>query len=256
MRLGPGIERHVLLPLARSLVYATREDLIPEFSKYGSVLAETIAGASVAGVTEPSPSQEALDDAGVASCLEWTRNAYLVVGKQEPGVVFDSLVAASALGLARYNTRFQEAYDKSVKDSVGWLSFTHALTFVNAVHDMCVHDPEYWPAGLLQMACFVGRNHSYQDLARVTDEWVVEDPEPFFDESRELLLDHRMRDPIFSSHLAKTTVAVRREHAISTPGTGELVLVGLNLFLHAPIKQKHARRLARQAIDLVARDHE
>jgi len=62
------------------------------------------------------------------------------------------------------------------------------------------------------------------------------------------------RDPIFSAHLLNTTFAVMEELRSVAAPTKEYLLAGLIRFLNSPIKQKHTRRLARQAVDLVQRD--
>ena len=80
------------------------------------------------------------------------------------------------------------------------------------------------------------------------------DARAFLAETREALLDHGQRDPIFSAHLLKTTIATEASLAHASKECALALLAALNRFLHSPIKQKHARRLARQAIELVARD--
>jgi hypothetical protein len=77
----------------------------------------------------------------------------------------------------------------------------------------------------------------------------------FFEDSFEGLLDHGLRDPIFSAHLLKTSVAVRDEIAVAGESCRGALLAALNRFLHSPIKMKHVRRNVRQAIALVSRDY-
>lgn len=126
----------------------------------------------------------------------------------------------------------------------------------NAVRNQCTDFPHLWPSGLLQMACFVGRNRRYLDTSLSTAEWEVAeaDTDSFFDEVHEMLLDHGMRLPIFPAHLVKTVQAVQEELPAASETCRHYLLAGLNRFLHSPIKQKHMRRLARQAIALVSRD--
>ena len=104
------------------------------------------------------------------------------------------------------------------------------------------------------MACFVGRNRRYLDLEQSVAAWEVADTAAFFDEVQNGLLDHGLREPIFAAHLVKTSEAVREEVAVASPAAARYLLASLNRFLHSPIKQKHIRRLARQAVALVGRD--
>lgn len=71
---------------------------------------------------------------------------------------------------------------------------------------------------------------------------------------REKLLDHGLREPIFSVHLSKTTAAFKDECQPASPTSRQAQLAALNRFLNSPVKGKQVRRLARQAIVLVARD--
>ncbi len=82
----------------------------------------------------------------------------------------------------------------------------------------------------------------------------MEDQGPFFSAAYQQLLDHGQRDPIFSSHLLKTTMAVEQEAEGVSQETWHYLLAAINRFLNSPLKQKHVRRLARQANELVSRD--
>jgi hypothetical protein len=106
------------------------------------------------------------------------------------------------------------------------------------------------------MTCFLGRNYHYLDRNLDVESWRVGDVEAFFSESHERLLDHGLGDPIFAVHLLKTTRAVESELPEVSAECREALLAGLNRFLHSPLKMKHVRRLARQAIALVSRDFE
>ena len=86
--------------------------------------------------------------------------------------------------------------------------------------------------------------------------WNVADEDSFWQEIEGIELDHGMRDPIFSAHLIKTATASREELSLADSSCRSYLLAGINRFFHSNVKQKHARRLARQAIDLVARDYE
>jgi len=85
--------------------------------------------------------------------------------------------------------------------------------------------------------------------------WEVEDKGQFISETHDIILDSGIRDPIFVAHYLKATLAVEAELPTASSSTQKMLLAALNRFLHSPIKQKHARRLANQAIALVARDY-
>jgi nitrite reductase/ring-hydroxylating ferredoxin subunit len=253
-RLGPEIQRWVLPPLARTLVYATREDQIPEFGDYAATL-ESARSLGTATQASGDLDGESLAGHGVRGCLAWTLDAISRAGPERVEEVHEVLFVANARQMVFYDTDFQDAFDRSVNDSVGWLSFTHALTFSHAVRTVCRQNPVLWNAGLLQMACFVGRNQKYQDTSIDAVAWQVEDSGAFLETVHGVLLDHGMRDPIFSAHLVKTSLAIEKELDEASESTRAWLLSGLNRFLNSPLKQKHVRRLARQAIDLVGRDY-
>ena len=114
---------------------------------------------------------------------------------------------------------------------------------------LCSRHPELWPAGLLQIACFVGRNAGYTDATIEESGWRVECPEEFLEDSLRGLLDHGQSEYILVAHLVKTVTAVRDE-LLAAPGAPWVptLLAATNRFLHAPLKRKHATRVARQAL--------
>ena len=247
-RLGDACEAWLLPALARHLCYATREDLIPEFKGLADALAALPARF---GEQVERPSLSGLRSGGVRGALSWVTTS-LATHRIE--AVFDALLQANARNQVGFDTSYQESFDRPVNDSVGWLSFTHALTFSQAVAGQCRKFPDQWSRGLLQMACFAGRNQRFLDSQIDLAEWQVADAAAYLEEVRQGLLDHGMRDPIFSAHLLKTTMAVERLVSDCQEDTAVWLLAALRRFLESPLKQKHIRRLARQAIDLVGRD--
>ncbi len=248
--LGPEVERFLLPTLARHLCYTTREDLIPKFSHYAPAL-ETLQRAQPAEArTYPPPLPF---PATLQQALDWVVEH---TPHHAPEVIYDRLLETLARNLLNYDASYDAAYHRPVTDNVGWLGFTHGITFANAVRHECTALPHLWPAGLLQMACFIGRNRRYLDLTLTETQWEVADTDAFFSETHEMLLDHGMRLPIFSAHLVKTTQAVEEELSVASDNCQRYLLAGLNRFLNSPIKQKHVRRFARQAIALVSRDFE
>jgi len=247
----PGLARELSLALARSICYATREDLIPEFNGYGPAL-QRLEEALSSRASTNEPPEACPFPAAVEPALDWVVDH---LPGNETQVVYDRLLEALARNMLHYDTSYGAAWDRPVSQNTSWLAFTHGLTFANAVRVCCTRYPEFWPQGLLQMACFVGRNHAFLDQQIDADDWQVDDPAAFRSSVRETMLDHGLRDPIFSAHLVKTTLAVEEELAVATPACQRYLLAAVNRFIHSPLKQKHVRRLARQAIDLVERDY-
>lgn len=245
-RLGPAVREPLLLALVRSLVHATREDRIPAFRGYHPALQRW--GHAVDG-SEPDP--DAYRDLGIDAALDYTVRA----GAASPRTLYASLLAANAARMLAFDTSFQERADLPVSSNVGWLDFTHGLTFANAVHRQCRRFPELWPAGLLQLACFVGRNRAYTAPAPDPTPWRVDDPERFFRERIAALLDHAEPEYIVSVHRLKTLLAVREEIAAGVDtATAARLLAALNRFLHSSLRRKHPLRTVRQARRFVAKD--
>ena len=137
----------------------------------------------------------------------------------------------------------------------GWLDLTHGLTFADAVLELCRKYPELWPAGLLQMACFSGRNIAHQDDNIDFEDWKVTDPDDFFADVAQTLFDHGHDEYIMSVHLVKTAQSVRNLLASQEAGhAGELALAALNRLLASPVRRKMVRRTARQAMRFVETD--
>ena len=188
-RLGHSVAWPVLAPLVRSLAYSRREEQIPEFRHYETALkawpGSKVAVSPDAAAFQGLIAKQALMLAarhGAADPLALyqtllTANANVSVRRPGDGVKrstgWSRLAAELPLHLRRhhptteglhannmlaYDMDYQEHTDRSFRDNVGWLDFTHAITFANAVHLECAKFPKLWPQGLLQMACFSGRN--------------------------------------------------------------------------------------------------
>jgi nitrite reductase/ring-hydroxylating ferredoxin subunit len=245
-RLGSEVLEPLVLALVRSLVYAVREDRVPEFRHYAAALSAWVGGGGGA-----APDPDAYRGLNVKAALELTAGH----GDAAPQDLYRSLLAANAGHMLRFDLSYQEAFDRPIQDNVGWLDFTHAITFANAVRRQCSRFPELWPAGLLQLACFAGRNAAYTDPAADHGDWAVDDSEAFFAEAVRGMLDHGRAEFIVSVHLLKTVLAARAEILSGAAGPAAPVLAAaLNRFLHAPLKRKHVRRTARQALEFVRLD--
>ena len=245
---GQELEPYLLPALARHFCYATREDQIPEFRSYAEVLRNL---PSPAARDKGELDSQALFPMSTREALSWVAAN---IGHHCSDTLYSPLLEALARNLLHFDVSYGVAFDRSVHQNVGWLDFTHGVTFANAARILCTRYPQYWGAALLQMACFLGRNRQYLNLGVDGLSWHVPDPESLFAGAHERLLDHGVRDPIFSAHLLKTTIAVAEELPHASPPCRDVLLAGLNRFLHSPLKQQHVRRLARQAIALVQRD--
>ena len=245
-RLGEDIAEPVLVSLVRGLVSAFREDLIPEFKGYGAALE---GFGSKPNGSAPAAADYAGLNANKAVAFTAEHGAAPALD------LFRSLLGANALNMARFDLRHLDDLDQPYGSDFGWLDLTHGLTFAEAVLGLCSKYPELWPSGLLQMACFSGRNIGRQDEMVDADDWMVSDRDAFFAEAEGRLLDHGQDRYIVSVHLLKTASSVRNLLASGETGrSGELALAALNRLLHSPVRRKMVRRTARQAMRFVEVD--
>ena len=173
--------------------------------------------------------------------------------------VYFALMEASARHLLRFDERHALRTDNSVADNVGWLDFSHALTFGHALRQQCARQPQLWPQGLLQLALFVGRNSGYLDPehggADRDSEWAVTDEAAFHERAIATIVDHGIGLPIFPAHWLKTWSAVRDEVAAGLPAAARTaMLAAVNRLLAVRFKQRHALRTAHQALGFVAKE--
>jgi nitrite reductase/ring-hydroxylating ferredoxin subunit len=247
-RLGPGVEVPLLLALVRSLVNASREDLIPEFRRYSAALADWPQNRFGNGSGAPQPA------AFLGRSINETMIATLDAAAATSALdLYRTLLGASAINLLRYDLRYQEQVDNNVAENIGWLDFTHGLTFANAVRLQCGKFPELWPHGLLQMACFVGRNSAFIDGNVTVESWRPAAREEFSRDCIARIMDHGEPDYIHSAHLVKTFLAAEEEIEADLPDETEgAVMAAVNRYFNEPWKRKHARRTVHQAIEFVA----
>jgi hypothetical protein len=176
-----------------------------------------------------------------------------------PRDVYFALMEAAARHLLRFDERHALRTDNSVADNVGWLDFTHALTFGHALRQQCAREPQLWPQGLLQLALFVGRNSGYLDANTAAEgaisEWAVTDETAFHERAIATIVDHGLGLPIFPAHWLKTWSAVRDEVAAGLPaGARTAMLAAVNRLLAVRFKQRHALRTAHQALGFVGKE--
>ncbi len=245
-RLGPELAETLLLLLVRALVAATREDLLPEFRSY----AERLAGWGGKNGEAPALDAAALRRTGPRSAMAlvaaWS-------GYHPPEAIFATLVEASAWTLLHVDPHALTGLDAKLADNVGWLDFTHALTFAEASRMATAADPDLWPAVLLQLACFAGRNAGYVDPALDPAPYAVADIDGFFAARTAALFDHGRDRFIISVHLCKTLLA-GEILARALPAQAPILAAALARFLDAPMKGRHVLRTARQMRALVGEE--
>lgn len=247
-RLGAAAARALLPGWLRSLVRATREDLLPDFRGYRDALAGW-PGSSGASADE-APDSGAWVGQTVGACLAATLRA---AATHSPQRLHAALLAAAAEHLLRFDASHEQRHDNPVSANVGWLDCTHAITFAHAVRVACERFPELWPRGLLQLALFIGRNSPY--IGRAAAAPGGDDESGFDRRCIARLLDHGLAAPIFAAHLLKTWAAARDEIALGVPeATARALRAAVERLFAAAIKQRHALRTARQALAHVERE--
>lgn len=243
-QLGDAVTEPLLLLLTRSLVRATREERLPEFRFY-----RTARKLWPEGGDEPLRSADLVHlnpDAILKRLLSST--------KRPVGELYDALLGAAAWNLFHYDLAFDRATDNAITDNIGWLDFTHALTFANAARHLCEETPALWPNALLQMALFVGRNAKYV-TAEDDGRWAVEDRTAFLARERDALYDHGIPEPIVACHRLKVLFALADELSAALDASwAEAMCAGVNRYLNSPLKRRHGLRLAAQALDFIAKE--
>ena len=260
-RLGSEVERPLLLAWLRSTILATHEDLLPDFRRYSDALAawprhrERSARPELIEGRGTPPAADAFEGQSVRDVL----NATVAASTNAPLDVYFALMEAAARHLLRFDERHALRTDNSVADNVGWLDFTHALTFGHALREQCARQPQLWPQGLLQLALFVGRNSGYLDTNTTAQtaiqEWAVTDESAFHERAIGAIVDHGIGLPILPAHWLKTWSAVREEVTAGLPaGARTAMLAAVNRLLAVRFKQRHALRTARQALEFVRKE--
>jgi hypothetical protein len=254
VRLGPEAAGPLLRAWVRALVFATREDLLPEFKGYRDVLAQWPGAPQ--GQTTASPPSAMFEALTVRHTLAATLDA---AARHPPQLLWQALMQAGAHHLLRFDERHALRTDNPVSADVGWLDFSHALTFGHALRQLAAICPDLWPAGLLQMALFVGRNTPYLvdglDSPAAGAAWHVDDPAAFEADAQLRIIDHGIGVPIFAAHRLKTWLAVRDTVAQGTASeTATALRAAVRRLLAVQFKQRHTLRVAEQALHFVERE--
>ena len=239
--LGDDSAADLVLPLIRSLIYSRREDLVPEFRFYRTALNQWNSNFN------DTPSARDFQGLSIREALKLTtRSGGDVLG------LYKALLGAAAYNMLHFDLSKQDRQDGPINENVGWLSFTHAITFANAMRALCSRVPELWPQGLLQMACFVGRNINHLDYEVNDEQWRVENPSVFLRETLDSLFDLDYPEHIVSCHYVKTAVAIYREvEEFPTAPWVPTLIAALNRLLHSPLRRRNPTRTARQMMRFV-----
>ncbi len=223
-RLGDEVTEPVLLALTRTLVRATREERLPEFRGYAKALTEWDG----AGQTPVRA------DDFIGLSIDGALRRTLASSGRRMRELYDALLGAAAFNLLHFDTGFERATDNPIADNVGWLDFTHALTFANACRHICDERPDLWPRAALQLALFVGRNRKYVHVDQDVTRWRVVDRRTFLADATEALYDHGIPEPIVSCHRLKVLLAIEDELG-TTPDApwADVICAAVTRYLHA-----------------------
>ena len=243
-RLGNTVMEPLLLSLVRSFVYAWREDKIPEFRSYGDQL----------GNWGQHSGQNPRAKLWRKKSINKSMKAVIECSGNPAEEIYQALLLANAINLLSFDIAQQEKVHITVSGNVGWLSFTHGLTFANAVRKLCSRYPDLWPQALLQMACFNGRNSGFTMTDCDLDSWKSTDHTRQLNLLLERVMDHGQGEHIVSVHLLKTALAVREEIARLDELDAEILVAALTRFFESPIKRRQARRTAHQSLQFVSKE--
>lgn len=244
-RLDDDAAEPLLLALTRMLVRSTREERLPEFRFYAKALAAWDGEGS-----EPVRADD-FTGASIDGALKRT----LASSGRNVREVYDALLGAAAWNLLHFDRAFEQATDGALADNIGWLDFTHALTFANACRHVCEDRPDLWPRALLQMALFVGRNRKYVSGEQDVAGFGVNDRESFLAREMAGLYDHGIPEPIIACHRVKVLFALEDELAAAPDAPwGDAMCTAVNRYLNTPMKRHQGLRTASQALDFIARE--
>src|SRR5215469_7141621 len=243
--LGEDVAEPVSLALTRMLVRARREERLPEFRGYAKALTEWDGRGTTAAL--------AADFIGLS--VDGALRRILDSSGRPMRELYDALVGAAMFNLLHFDTAFERATGNAIADNVGWLDFTHALTFANACRHICSERPDLWPRAALQLALFIGRNRKYVRCGEDMVQWKVADREAFWAEATNALYDHGIPEPIIAFHRLKVLVALEDELRAAPDGAwAETACAAVNRYLDTPMKRHHGLRTAAQALDFVAQE--
>ncbi|WP_020398840.1 Rieske (2Fe-2S) protein [Kordiimonas gwangyangensis] len=239
--LGQEVAEPLALSLARYLCHAAREDLIPEFKGFADYLA-------LEPGFSPVPKVECLSGQSVRQVFALTAASNAHVHE-----MWEALLAASAMNMLRFDIERQHGIAQPIAQNIGWLDFTHAITFAEAVHFHGGRNAALWQSGLTQMAAFVGRNAPFL-MAEMDEGRFVDDIQAFLGAQKAKLFNMDEGDYIYAVHRLKMLRATEALLVHVSKPTARLIVAALNRYLHARTRQRHPARTAFQAWQTVARE--
>jgi nitrite reductase/ring-hydroxylating ferredoxin subunit len=241
-QLGEAAAAAVLPALIRQLVYARREDRLPEFRGYAPALEAWGKGA------QPARAQDF-----VGLSVAQTLRRVLASSGRPVRELYDALLGTAGWNLLHFDLAYDTAAGPVIADNVSWLDFTHALTFANAARRLCGQRPDLWPRALLQLALFIGRNKPFVAADQDVSAWRVDDLAAFVATEMARLYDHGVAEPIVACHRLKVLFALEDELGTAPDAPWAAALgAGVNRYLNIPPKRHHGLRLARQARAFIA----
>lgn len=244
--LGAKVLKPLMFSLVRSLIYTAREDRIPEFRQYADALNRW----GQSNDTEPLASN------WYRKSINRSLEATVACSQADPEEIYQQLLLANAISMLGFNINQQSKVRTTISGNVGWLDFTHGLTFSNAVKKQCRLFPDLWPKGLLQMACFIGRNAAYTTETYDLTQWQVDNIENAFEEIFEQLYAHGIGEHIVSVHVLKTAIAVKEEVGQLSEPDAMLLVASLKRFVGSPLKRRIPRRVAYQSLKFIGTDED
>ena len=242
--LGGDVAKPLLLSLVRSLIFATREEKIPEFRVYDEALSNWGIAQGV------QPSHEIWNKKGIKSALDVT----LSCSDSTPETIYKELLTACAKNMLSFDINQQSKIQVTVSGNVNWLDFSHALTFANAVRKQCEKYPDLWPQGLLQMTCFLGRNTAFTTEEYDLDRWGSTNIQGDLKKLQESTVDHGQDEHIVSVHGIKTLQSIREEIPFLNSEQSQYLFAAVNRFINSPIKRRQTRRTAYQSLKFVEKE--
>jgi nitrite reductase/ring-hydroxylating ferredoxin subunit len=241
-RLGTDIEATLIYQMTRYLTSAAREDLIPEFRAFAQYLEQNINPALDGDAMKP------LSGDSVRIALENT-----AVCQDDDGDLWEHMLRESAINMLRFDVNLQDQIEQPIARNVGWLDFTHAITFAEAVKFHADTDPKLLRSGLLQMACFVGRNARYLSTSQF-EVYRVDDHDQFIKEQKAMLFNMDAGEYIYSVHRLKMIRAVEALVTITSMETANIIVAALNKYLSSRLRMRHPERTLYQARETVLRE--
>lgn len=244
-RLGEAVREPVILSLTRMLARATREERLPEFRGYARALS----------AWDGNGTHVAHRENFIGQTVEGAMRHTLASSARPVRELYDALLGAAAFNLLHFDTAFDCGTANGMADNIGWLDFTHALTFANACRHLCEERPDLWPRAAMQIALFVGRNRKYVSRTVDVDAWYVENHSTFVASEQERLYDHGIVEPIIACHRLKVLFALEDEFGASpdAPWAHDMC-AAVNRYLRTPMKRHHGLRIAMQALDFTAKE--